>query len=97
LTDGRFSGATRGACIGHISPEAREGGPLAAVEDGDTIAIDIPARKLTLCVEQAELERRLKKVKHPEKFIPEGYLRRYSAQVLSADKGAVFKNTGGTA
>ncbi len=96
LTDGRFSGATRGACIGHISPEAMEGGPLAAVEDGDMIEIDIPARKLTLCVEQAELQHRLKKVKHPEKFIPEGYLRRYSAQVLSADKGAVFKNTGGT-
>ena len=60
ITDGRFSGSTRGPCIGYISPEAAAGGPIAAVEEGDEIIIDIPNRKLTLCVPQEEIERRLK-------------------------------------
>lgn len=92
LTDGRFSGASRGAAIGHISPEARSGGPLAAVEEGDFISVDIPGRKLTLEVAPAELKARLAKVRHPARDIPPGYLRRYSRQVSSAGEGAILYN-----
>lgn len=90
ITDGRFSGATRGASIGHISPEAAEGGPLALVEDGDIIQIDIPGRRLDLLVDETELERRRQSWKRPEPKVKTGYLARYSALVTSASHGAVL-------
>jgi dihydroxy-acid dehydratase len=91
LTDGRFSGATRGAAIGHISPEAAAGGPLAAVQDGDLIAIDIPGRTLTLEVPEKELQERLAGLPPWEPRIKSGYLKRYAEAVSSASTGAVFK------
>ncbi|MDX9745566.1 MAG: dihydroxy-acid dehydratase [Syntrophales bacterium] len=91
LTDGRFSGGTRGAAIGHISPEAAEGGPIAFVREGDRIAIDIPARKITLKVSDAELKMRRKGFVPPEQEIRSGYLSRYAKQVTSASTGAIFK------
>ncbi len=90
VTDGRFSGGTRGPCIGHVSPEAMANGPIAVVEDGDIIQIDIPQRKLELLVEKNEVEKRLLKVKHPEKQL-KGWLSRYSRLASSADEGAVLK------
>jgi dihydroxy-acid dehydratase len=91
VTDGRFSGATRGACIGHVSPEAAAGGPIALVQEGDIIHINIPGRKLDLEVSDEELAKRKANWKrHPAK-IDYGYLARYAAQVTSADTGAVFK------
>ncbi len=91
ITDGRFSGGTRGACIGHVSPEAAAGGPIALVEEGDMISIDIPNRRIDLDVPEAEIERRRAAWKrHPPK-ITYGYLARYASQVTSADTGAVFK------
>ena len=89
ITDGRFSGSTRGPCIGYISPEAAAGGPIAAVEEGDKIIIDIPHRTLTLCVPEEEIERRLKVIKHVKKPATPA-LQRYAALVTSADKGAVL-------
>jgi dihydroxy-acid dehydratase len=91
LTDGRFSGATRGAAIGHISPEAAERGPLAIVRDGDPIQIDIPARKLELGVPQEEVARRLAELGPWEPPVRSGYLRRYAQAVTSACTGAVFQ------
>jgi dihydroxy-acid dehydratase len=91
ITDGRFSGATRGACIGHVSPEAAAGGPIGLVEPGDFISIDIPNRKLELDVPEAEIERRRAAWKCPPPKISYGYLGRYAAQVTSADTGAVLK------
>lgn len=91
LTDGRFSGATRGASIGHVSPEAMEGGPIAVVEDGDIISIDIPAGRLDVELSDGEIERRLKTWKMPEPKIKEGYLARYASIVTSAGAGAVLK------
>ncbi len=91
ITDGRFSGATRGACIGHVSPEAAAGGPIALVQEGDIIHINIPGRKLELEVSDEELSlRKFAWKRHPAK-IDYGYLARYAAQVTSADTGAVFK------
>ena len=91
LTDGRFSGATRGACIGHISPEAREGGNIALLQDGDIIEIDIPSRTLNVKLSEAELaERRKNWVCTPPK-VKSGYLARYAALVTSAATGAVLK------
>jgi dihydroxy-acid dehydratase len=90
VTDGRFSGVTRGAAIGHISPEAAEGGPLALVEEGDTIAIDIPGRRLTLEVEDAELARRRSAWTPPEPRVKHGYLARYARMVTSASTGAIL-------
>jgi dihydroxy-acid dehydratase len=90
-TDGRFSGATRGPCIGHVSPEAMEGGPMAIVENGDIISIDIKARKLDLELSKNEIESRLKKWKPIKPKVERGYLYRYSKLVESADRGAVFK------
>src|SRR5438874_19764 len=91
LTDGRFSGATRGACIGHVSPEAAAGGPIALVEPGDMISIDIPARSIHLELGDEELARRQSAwKKHPPK-VDYGYLARYAAQVTSADTGAVLR------
>ncbi|NPA95634.1 MAG: dihydroxy-acid dehydratase [Thermodesulfobacteria bacterium] len=91
LTDGRFSGGTKGAAIGHISPEAAEGGPIALVREGDTISIDIPARKLEIKVDEAELERRRAEWKKPEPKIKEGYLARYARMVSSGAKGAIVE------
>jgi len=90
ITDGRFSGGTRGPCIGHISPEAAEGGPIAIVRDGDIIEIDIPQRKLNLKLSEKEIRERLKRWKKKEKRLT-GVLKRYSKMVSSADKGAVFE------
>jgi dihydroxy-acid dehydratase len=90
ITDGRFSGATRGACIGHVSPEAAAGGPIALVEPGDIIEIDVPSRRLSLRVSDDELERRRANWKRPAPKINYGYLARYAAQVTSADTGAVL-------
>ncbi len=91
ITDGRFSGGTQGPCIGHVSPEAMEGGPIAFVKDGDEIAIDIPARKIELKVTKAELAKRMKAWKKPEPKIKTGWLARYSRNVTSANTGAVMK------
>ncbi len=90
ITDGRFSGGTRGPCIGHVSPEAISNGPIAAVEDGDIIMIDIPQRKLELRIAEDEIKQRLQNVKHPEKPL-KGWLARYSKMASSADEGAVLK------
>ncbi len=90
VTDGRFSGSTRGPCIGHISPEAAAGGPIAAVEDGDRIIIDIPAGRLDLDVPDEVIQDRLKHVKPCEKEATPA-LRKYAALVSSADKGAVLE------
>jgi dihydroxy-acid dehydratase len=91
LTDGRFSGGTRGAAIGHISPEAAEGGPIALVHEGDRIKIDIPAKTLTLLVDDAELARRRQTWQPPEPKVKQGYLSRYSRMVSSGSRGAVCK------
>ncbi len=90
LTDGRFSGASRGAAIGHISPEAALRGPIAAVQDGDVVAIDIPGQRLDLEVDAAEIERRLAALPPFEARVKTGYLRRYAQHVTSASTGAVF-------
>ncbi|MEN6638845.1 MAG: dihydroxy-acid dehydratase [Smithella sp.] len=92
LTDGRFSGGTQGAAIGHISPEAAQGGPIALVKEGDRIAIDIPAKKLTLKVDLAELEKRRRALKPWTPAITTGYLARYARLVTSASTGALFKD-----
>jgi len=91
LTDGRFSGASRGAAIGHISPEAAEGGPIAAVRNGDMIEIDIPGKKLNLLIPKEELKKRLLKWKPPKKKL-KGYLKRYARLVTSASTGATFED-----
>ena len=91
ITDGRFSGASQGACIGHISPEAMEGGPIALIEDGDMIAIDIPHRKLELEVSDEVLAKRKAAWKRPEPKIKTGYLARYARLTTSASTGAVLR------
>jgi len=90
LTDGRFSGGTRGAAIGHISPEAAEGGPIAIVQNGDIIEIDIPKKKLNIKLSEAEIKFRLAKWKRPAPKIKTGYVYRYSKAVSSASSGAVL-------
>jgi len=92
LTDGRFSGGSRGAAIGHISPEAAEGGPIALVKEGDRIAIDIPKRKIALLVSVEELKRRKKAWKPPKPKIQSGYLSRYASLVTSGSTGAILKD-----
>lgn len=91
ITDGRFSGASRGASIGHVSPEAAVGGPIALVEEGDIINIDIPALKLELLVPQEELDKRKAKWKPKEPAITTGYLARYAAMVTSGSRGAILE------
>jgi dihydroxy-acid dehydratase len=91
ITDGRFSGATRGAAVGHISPEAAAGGPLAIVRDGDPIHIDLPNRALALELPEAEIAHRMGELRPWEPTIKSGYLRRYAQAVTSASTGAVFK------
>ena len=92
VTDGRFSGATRGAAIGHISPEACNGGPIAFVREGDTIAIDIPNFRLDLEISEEELERRKAQTDYRRQKELKGYLARYARRVSSADKGAIIEN-----
>ena len=92
ITDGRFSGATRGASIGHISPEAAEGGPIALVEEGDLISIDIPKRSISLLVDEAVLAERRKGWSAPPCKIQGGYLSRYASHVSSAASGAIIEN-----
>jgi len=92
ITDGRFSGGTRGPCIGHISPEAMEGGPMCIVRDGDEILIDIPNRRIDLLISDEEMEKRMKSWIPPEPKVKEGYLARYAKLVTSAATGAVFKD-----
>jgi len=91
ITDGRFSGATRGASIGHVSPEAASGGPIGLVEEGDTIFIDIPNNVITLKVDEATLAARKAAWVCPEPKIKTGYLARYARMVSSADKGAILE------
>lgn len=92
ITDGRFSGASHGPCIGHISPEAAAGGPIALIEDGDKITINIPERRIELKVPQKELDKRKERWSPPESKVKKGYLVRYATLVTSADKGAVLKS-----
>jgi dihydroxy-acid dehydratase len=91
LTDGRFSGGTRGPCIGHISPEAAEGGPIAIVRNGDRIVLDIPNRKLEIKLSKAEIRKRFAKWKPREPKIKSGWLARYAKVVTSANTGAIVK------
>jgi dihydroxy-acid dehydratase len=90
ITDGRFSGATRGAAIGHVSPEAASRGPIAAVKEGDIISIDIPNGKLDVEISENEIKNRLEQMKEFEPRVKTGYLRRYIEKVCSASTGAVF-------
>jgi dihydroxy-acid dehydratase len=92
ITDGRFSGGTRGAAVGHVSPEAASGGVIGLVRDGDAIEIDIPNRKLELLVDDEELENRRKSFKAPPKDVASGFLRRYRDKVSSASTGAVLED-----
>ncbi len=94
ITDGRFSGGTRGACIGHVSPEAAEGGPIAFVENGDIISIDIPKNKLQLEISEKEFARRKANWTPPPQRVTSGWLARYSAMVTSANTGAVLSLNG---
>ncbi|MFH1710147.1 MAG: dihydroxy-acid dehydratase [bacterium] len=91
ITDGRFSGGTQGPCIGHVSPEAMEGGPIALLKDGDTIEIDIPARKINAKISDAEMAKRRSMWKAPEPKVKTGWLARYARFVTSANTGAVLK------
>ena len=91
ITDGRFSGATKGAAIGHVSPEAASGGPIAAVKEGDTIVIDIPERRIDVDLSDEEIKGRLSQLPEFESNIKTGYLFRYAERVTSAGRGAVFE------
>jgi dihydroxy-acid dehydratase len=91
ITDGRFSGGTRGAAIGHISPEAADGGPIALVREGDVIEIDIPGRRMDLKVDEAELEQRRENIEKPVREVTSPLLKRYARSVTSAAQGAVYK------
>ena len=91
ITGGRFSGATRGAAIGHVSPEAAAHGPIAIIQEGDTISIDINAGKINLMIDEAEMQKRMDAWVKPEAKIKEGWLYRYARLVTSADEGAVLK------
>jgi dihydroxy-acid dehydratase len=93
VTDGRFSGGTRGAAIGHISPEAQEGGPIALIRDGDLIEIDIPGGILNVKLSQEEINQRSQQWKRPPYKVRTGYLYRYAQQVTSANTGAIFKDS----
>ena len=92
ITDGRFSGASRGASIGHVSPEAAVGGPIALVQEGDIISIDIDNHQLNVMVSEEELEARRANWQPREAKVTTGYLARYASLVTSADKGAVLQS-----
>lgn len=91
ITDGRFSGASRGASIGHVSPEAAVGGPIALVEEGDIIKINIPENTLMVDVSDEEMEKRRKNWQPREPKVTSGYLRRYANMVTSGSTGAILK------
>ena len=91
ITDGRFSGGTRGAAIGHVSPEAKERGPIAALREGDIIMIDIPNKQIEVKLSESEIEERLADWKAPEPKITSGYMYRYSKVVSSASEGAIVQ------
>ncbi|HPH40837.1 MAG TPA: dihydroxy-acid dehydratase [Syntrophorhabdaceae bacterium] len=91
ITDGRFSGGTRGLCIGHVSPEAAEGGPIALAKDGDKIVIDLNKKTIDIIVSKKEMEKRMSVWVRPEPKIKEGYMARYAKMVTSAATGAIFK------
>lgn len=91
ITDGRFSGGTRGLCVGHVSPEAAEGGPIGLIRDGDRIEIDLDAKSINVLVAEDEMARRRQEWRRPEPNIKEGYMARYSAMVTGAASGAIFK------
>ena len=95
ITDGRFSGGTRGASIGHVSPEAMEGGPIAVIRAGDIIVIDIPGKKIDVKLTDTEIQRRLSSWKPPRPKIEHGYMYRYAQGVSSASEGAIFEQKGG--
>ena len=90
ITDGRFSGATRGAAIGHVSPEAASRGPIAVLKDGDIVSIDIPNCRLDVELSEAEIAQRLSQLPPFELKVKKGYLKRYAEKVTSASTGAVF-------
>jgi dihydroxy-acid dehydratase len=90
ITDGRFSGATAGPCVGHISPEAYEGGPIAALEDGDIVSIDVPERRIEVKLSEEQIRERLRRVRRVEKPAP-GFMRRYRKSVSSAARGAILE------
>jgi dihydroxy-acid dehydratase len=92
VTDGRFSGTNKGCFVGHVSPEAAEGGPLAIVRDGDTITIDIPQRRLHLGVGDEEIRNRLAQWKRPPLRFTSGYLALYARLAESADQGAIIRH-----
>jgi dihydroxy-acid dehydratase len=92
VTDGRFSGTNSGCFVGHISPEAAEGGPLAIVEDGDTITVDIPQRRLHLHLSDAEIQARLSRWQRPPQKIRNGYLALYARLAESAEQGAIIRH-----
>ena len=94
ITDGRFSGATRGPCIGHVAPEAFVGGPIAAVQEGDRIAIDIPNRRLDLLISEEALARRLAAWERRPPAVTEGFLSLYSRLASQADEGAYLQIDG---
>jgi dihydroxy-acid dehydratase len=91
ITDGRFSGGTRDAAIGHISPEAAAGGPIAAIREGDAIAIDIPGKSINVRIPEEEIARRVAEWTPPEPRITRGYMARYAKTVASASRGAVVR------
>ena len=91
ITDGRFSGASRGASIGHVSPEAAVGGPIALVEEGDIIKINIPENTLMVDISDDEMEKRRKNWQPREPKVTSGYLRRYANMVTSGSTGAILK------
>jgi dihydroxy-acid dehydratase len=91
VTDGRFSGATRGACIGHVSPEAAAKGPIGAIREGDIVEIDIPNKRVNVQLSDEEIAKRIAQLPEYEPKIKTGYLARYAKAVSSADKGAVFQ------
>ena len=93
ITDGRFSGATRGAAVGHVSPEAAAGGPIALVQEGDEVELDIPNKRLALLVSEEEMARRREAWKPLSPKVTHGYLARYATMVTSASKGAIFRET----
>jgi dihydroxy-acid dehydratase len=95
ITDGRFSGGTRGASIGHVSPEAMEGGPIAIITDGDRIKIDIPNKEVRICLSEQEIQERLSAWNPPNPKITQGYMYRYAQNVSSASDGAVFRQERG--
>ena len=92
ITDGRFSGGTRGAAIGHVSPEAQEGGPIGILKEGDIIEINIPERALNVKLSDEEIKKRSAEWKRPDYKVKKGYLYRYAKLVTSANTGAIFKD-----